>query len=122
MIRKIVCAILFLSISLCSYNSFADDPEQNGTTLNQIYDPKGKKRIPSRNLIRCEAVNDILFFDANFDYQYILVEIEATGIENSLEELITPSTPYVSVSTLSGECTIRCITDAGAVYEGAITL
>lgn len=122
MIRKIVCTLLLLSFSLCTINMYADEPEHDGTTLHQTYDPKNKKRMPSKNFILCEVINDILLFEANFDYECMTVEITGDSTSGEIKNVITPFEPYVIIPQLSGECTIRCITDAGAIYESTLII
>ena len=69
--------------------------------------------------IEYEAINGILVFKANFEYNYM--EVEVSGSE-SLSGILIPTQPFIEVPLLSGTYTIRCTTDGGTVYEGTILL
>lgn len=113
--------LTLISIALLSINfAFADTPPTpSSTTLNEITSLSGKKRIPSKRHVVCEVINNMLVFDANFEYEYM--DVEVSGSE-SITSVLTPTQPFIEVHFLSGTYTIRCTTDGGAVYEGTITL
>lgn len=119
--RRFQHYLTLISIALLSINfAFADTPPTpSSTTLNEITSLSGKKRLPSKRHIDCEIINNMLVFDANFEYAYM--EVEISGPE-SLSDMLTPTQPYIEAPTLTGTYTIRCTTDGGAVYEGTITL
>ena len=75
--------------------------------------------MPPMTFIDCEIINDMLVFDANFDYEYM--EVEVSGSE-SLSDILTQTQPFIEAPVLPGTYTIRCTTEGGAVYEGTITL
>lgn len=78
--------------------------------------------MPPMTFIDCEVINDMLVFDANFDYEYMNVEVTGSEINSVINSTFTFFEPYIITNRLSGECTIRCTTDGGSVYEGTITL
>ena len=103
--------------------AFEDSPPRKAsTTLYEIKNFSGKKRIPPQRFIQCEVVDDMIFFDPNFDYDCMNVEITGTEISGIIQKKFTVFEPYVIIPLLTGECTIRCTTDGGAVYEGTIVL
>lgn len=113
--------LTLISIAILSINfALADTPPTpSSTKLNEITSLSGKKRIPSKRHVVCEIINNMLVFDANFEYEYM--DVEVSGPE-SLSDMLTPLQPYIEAPALSGTYTIRCTTDGGAVYEGTITL
>lgn len=121
MIKKFTCLLLLLVSSFAGMNMnlLADEPDNNKTTLTQVQNANNKKRIPSRTIIECEAINGVLVFNANFDYEYM--DVEVSGPESILD-VLTPTQPFIEAPTLPGTYTLRCTTDGGTVYEGTITL
>lgn len=111
----IVTMVLFIPLLL-----FAETPAESASgILHKVPTTSNKKRVPARTYIECSYENCMLVFDANFDYEYM--EVEVSGAE-SLSDILTPTQPFIEAPALSGTYTIRCTTDDGAVYEGTITL
>lgn len=96
--------------------------QSSKSTTLYLMGPNRGKRIPPKTYIQCEVVNEMVFFEPNFDYERMSVEITGSEIIGVIGRKFTIFEPYVIIPVLSGECTIRCTTDAGAVYEGMITL
>lgn len=125
MIKKFTCLLLLFVSSLAGMNLkiLADEPGNNKTTLTQLRSSNDKKRIPSRTFIECEAINGMLVFDANFEYEFISVSVIGEDATTSIEGTITPIQPYIIIPAfMIGEYSIQCTTEGGAVYEGTITL
>ena len=121
--KRIFLAITAVLPFASSLSVFAEDPtnvQQEATTiLKKKKEVNDRPQIPSRNHIICTYENGGLVFDANFEYEYM--EVEVSGSE-SFSDILTPTQPFIEVSLLSGIYTIRCTTDGGTVYEGTITL
>lgn len=119
--RRFQHYLTLISIALLSINfAFADTPPTpSSTTLNEITSLSGKKRIPSKRHVVCEVINNMLVFDANFEYEYMDVEVSG---QESILDVLTPTQPFIEAPTLQGTYTIRCTTNGGTVYEGTITL
>ncbi len=115
----ITAGLLFVS----SLSVSADDPtniQQEATTiLKKKKEVNDRPQIPSRNHIICTYENGIIVFDANFEYEYM--EVEVSGSE-SFSDMLTPTHPFIEAPDLPGTYTICCTTDGGTVYEGTITL
>ena len=125
MIKKFTCLLLLFVSSLAGMDLkiLADEPENNKTALTQLRSSNDKKRIPSRTFIECEAINGMLVFDANFEYEFISVIVRGEDITTPIEGIITPIQPYIiTPSSMIGEYSIQCTTNGGAVYDGTITL
>ena len=118
---------LFLVLCLLSIGSLrADDENQNpnnssSTTLIIKKDPNKRPNAPARYTIGCEYDNGILKFTLPPFVSWIEVEIEQYETV-VFQTVVLSSFPSTAISGLSGECTIRCTTDGGAVYEGTIVL
>ncbi len=122
MALKNIIVILFLfCISYISAEPNYPDNTQKGHTLVLTVKRGDSHRPgkPSNNIILSTYENGVLVFDANFEYEYM--EVEVSGAE-SFSDILTPTQPFIEVSLLSGIYTIRCTTDGGTVYEGTITL
>ena len=117
--KNVKKSLIVLLASAASLLSFAENPDNNSCTLKEKKNYSDKKRVPSIRFIQCEAINEMLVLDTNFDYVYM--EVEISGPE-SLSDMLTPLQPFIEAPSLSGIYTIRCTTDGGAVYEGTITL
>lgn len=122
MALKNVIVILFLfCISYISAEPTQPDNTVNGHT-SVLTVKKGdphRPGKPSTNIILCTYENGILVFDANFEYEYMEVEISAS---ESFSNILTSLQPFIEVPLLTGTYIIRCTTDGGTVYEGTITL
>lgn len=117
--------LTLISIAILSINfAFADTPTTpSSTKLNEITSLSGKKRIPSKRYVVCEVINNMLVFDANFEYEFISVSVIGEDNTTPIEGTITPLQPYIiTPASMIGEYSIQCTTDGGAVYEGSITL
>lgn len=118
---------LFLIMCLLSIGSLrADDENQNSgsvssTSLIIKKEPNKRPNAPARYTIGCEYGNGILKFTLPPFVSWIEVEIEQDETI-VFQTVVQSSFPSTAIPQLSGECTIRCITDAGAVYEGSINL
>lgn len=124
---KHIFSLLFLTIitwvgPTAIHSEKVTDTSSKSTVLQRIYTPGHGKRIPPATFIYCEVVNEMVFFDPNFDYDCMNVEVTGPEISGIIQRKFTVYEPYVIIPLLTGECTIRCITDAGAVYEGSINL
>ncbi len=125
MIKKFTCLLLLFVSSLAGMDLkiLADEPGNNKTTLTQLRSSNDKKRIPSRTFVECEAINGMLVFDANFEYEFISVSVIGEDATTSIEGTITPIQPYIIIPAfMIGEYSIQCTTEGGVVYEGTITL
>ena len=103
----------------------AEEPSESTSTstrLQRTYTPGHGKRVPTKLFIECILTNNSVIFDANFDYEYMTVEIISDSTSREIESVITPFEPYVIIPGLSGECIIRCTTDTGVLYEGILIL
>lgn len=122
--RKIYHIFTAIVIAVLSLNfAFATSPpKQTSIKLYEVTRDSGKKRIPPQRFIQCEVIDDMIFFDPNFEYDCMSVEITGAEISGVIERRFTIFEPYVIIPQLSGECTIRCTTETGAVYEGSIVL
>lgn len=88
-----------------------------------IKSPNRGKRIPPMTYIDCEVMDDMIMFDANFDYESMNVTVNAPNLTVPIVGSFSVFEPYIVVpSRLTGESTIRCTTDGGAIYEGTIAL
>lgn len=119
--------LLFLTVFTCigAIPIHAEEPSESSSTstrLQRTYIPGHGKRVPNKLFIECILINNFVTFEANFDYEYMTVEITSNNTSGVIENVIIPFEPYVLISDLSGECTIRCTTDGGAVYEGILIL
>lgn len=117
--------LLLVVLGYFSISAFPQDgtPQQSSKTITLYLMGANKgKRIPPKTYINCEVVNEMIFFDPNFDYDCMNVEVSGTEIGGVIERRFTIFEPYVIIPLLTGECTIRCSTEAGAVYEGSIVL
>lgn len=96
MIKKFTCLLLLFVSSLAGMNLkiLADEPGNNKTTLTQLRSSDDKKRIPSRTFIECEAINGMLVFDANFEYEFISVSVIGEDATTSIEGTIAPPVLY----------------------------
>lgn len=119
--KKLLSILIIISVHFLSLNFVnAEEPQTHKTgLLTKHQESNNKKRLPSRTYILCEAINGMLVFDANFEYEFM--EIVVSGPE-SLSNFLTPLQPSIEAPTLQGTYTIRCTTEGGAIYEGAITL
>lgn len=115
----ITAGLLFVS----SLSVSADDPtniQQEATTiLKKKKEVNDRPQIPSRNHIICTYENGCLVFDANFEYEYM--EVEVSGSE-SFSDILTSLQPFIEVPLLTGTYTIRCTTDGGVIYEGTVSV
>ena len=121
MALKNVIVILFLfCISYISAEPTQPDNTVNGHTsvLTVKKGDSHRPGKPSTNIILCTYENGILVFDANFEYEYM--EVEVSGAE-TLSDILTPTQPFIGAPDLPGTYIICCTTDGGAVYEGYIT-
>lgn len=122
MALKNVIVILFLfCISYISAEPTQPDNTVNGHTsvLTVKKGDSHRPGKPSTNIILCTYENGILVFDANFEYEYM--EVEISGSE-SFSDILSPTQPFIEAPALPGTSTIRCTTDGGVVYEGSIIL
>ena len=119
---KNLIVILFLfCISYISAEPTQPDNTVNGHTsvLTVKKGDSHRPGKPSTNIILCTYENGGLVFDANFDYEYM--DVEVSGPESILD-VLTPTQPFIEAPTLQGTYTLRCTTDGSTVYEGIITL
>lgn len=102
--KNVKKSLIILLASAASLLSFAENPDSNSCTLKEKKNYSDKKRIPSIRFIQCEAINEMLLFDTNFDYVYM--EVEISGPE-SLSDMLTPLQPYIEAPTLTGTVVFR---------------
>ncbi|HAB41297.1 MAG TPA: hypothetical protein DCE24_05520 [Porphyromonadaceae bacterium] len=125
MMKKLLSILIIISVHFLSLNFVnAEEPQTNKTgLLTKHQESNNKKRLPSRTYILCEAINGMLVFDANFEYECISVSVSGEDATTPIEGTITPFQPYIIIpSSMIGEYSIQCTTEGGAVYEGTITL
>ena len=120
--------VLTLFLLLCTLPLgivFADDDNSstngNLSTDLTIKNPNGRPNAPARYHILCEYDAHTLTFTLPPFVSWIEVEIEQDETV-VFQTVVLSSFPSTSISGISGECTIRCTTDGGAVYEGTIVL
>lgn len=120
----ILVLTLIYPVDIFSRSESGDTPYETASgRLILIKSPSRGKRMPPMTFIDCEVINDMLVFDANFEYENINVTVSGTNLAVPIEGIFSKFEPYIVFpSTLTGEHKVRCTTDSGAVYEGTITL
>jgi len=75
--------------------------------------------MPSRNYIDCAYAGGVISFEANFDFNAMLVLI---GDEDApvFTASVTPDDATVEIGYLYGEYTVTCITDDGRHFYGTL--
>lgn len=122
--KGIISLIVMCLLSFGMLHADNEDSKTEGqvsTSLIIKKDPSKRPNAPARYTIECVYDNGLLKFTLPPFVSRIDVEIEQdeTVVFQTVVQSSFPSTP---IPALSGECTIRCTTDSGAVYEGTITL
>ena len=115
----LLCIVPFVAL-------FAEDGNNSPTeTANKTVLIKkgttGRPNAPARYYVLCEYDDHTLTFTLPSFVSWIEVEIEQDETV-VFQTVVQSSFPSTAISGLSGECTIRCTTDGGAVYEGTIVL
>ena len=78
-----------------------------------------RPKMPSRFFIDCAYAGGVISFEANFDFDSMLVIIgEPEAPVFSAD--ITPDDATVTVGYLYGEYTVTCITDDGREFSGSL--